>query len=311
MAMIFLVSASQAVQYQQKVGPWSLDFESSNNFSSSIAEGTGHRIMAFEDKLNNSSVVFTLFSFDKPRDDTYMRILFGLYAKANQLESQTNNSIVIEGTEGIQAYGYSKKNNAIWHGATWPYKPYTNSTTKANSTDDLIILESINLNQAQFQEIADSLHLSKGYYFVMGPWKVQFNSSQKLFPKIKGDDMINLLDADDHLVAWFGLLSYDTPTKTDKVFLDKVLDTQIQALSVTSPVKKSIIMDDTEGRMAEGYSSAYSRKWHGIIYPVGAKYDAFIGDNSTKYFVIFSSLQDTDQFQEVMDSAHVTNSQAQ
>ena len=49
MAMIFLISVSQAVQYHQKVGPWSLEFDSSNNFSGSVAEGTGHRIMAFED----------------------------------------------------------------------------------------------------------------------------------------------------------------------------------------------------------------------------------------------------------------------
>jgi hypothetical protein len=66
-------------------------------------------------------------------------------------------------------------------------------------------------------------------------------------------------------------------------------------------------MDGTYGRMAEGYSSAYSRKWQCMIYPVGAKYDAFIGANSTKYFVIFNSMREPDQFKEVMESAHVIN----
>jgi hypothetical protein len=311
-AIIFLVSAAQATQYQQKVGPWIVEFESPNNFSSSMAEGTGHWVIAFEDKSKNSSVVFTLFSFEKPKAfDMYMRILFGLYAKSNQLESQTNDSIVIDGTLGIQAYGHSKKYNAIWHGAAWPYKPYINSTTKANSTDDLIILESTNLDQAQFQGITDSLHISKGYFFVVGPWKVEFNLSQKVFPKIKGNEAIKLFDANDHLIAMVQLLSYGSPAKTDKVFLDTVLDTQVQAFSVTSPVKKSVVMDETNGRMAEGYSSSESHKWQCVIYPVGAKYDSFIGANSTKHFVIFNSFQEPDQFQEIMGSAHVTNSEAQ
>lgn len=310
-ALIFLISAAQAMQYKQMVGPWRVDFKSSNNFSSSIAEGTGHWVIAFEDKLKNSSVAFTLFSFEKPRDDAYMRILFGLYAKSNQLESQTNDSIVIDGTEGIQAYGYSKKYNAVWHGAAWPYKPYINSTTKANSTDDLIILESTNLNLAQFQEITESLNLSKGYFFVVGPWKVEFNLSKKVFPKITGNQAIKLFDVSDHLVAMIQLLSYGSPAKTDKVFLDQVLDTQVQAFSVTSPVKKSVVMDRTNGRMAEGYSSTESRKWQCVIYPVGAKYDAFIGANSTKNFVIFNSFQEPDQFQEILESIHVANSVVQ
>jgi hypothetical protein len=307
-ALLFLISAAQAMQYQQKVGPWKVDFKSSNNFSTRIAQGANNCVIADVDKSNNSSVVLTLFSYEKPKAfDTYIRILFGLYAKSNQLESQTNASIVIDGTEGIQSYGYSKKYGAIWRGAAWPYKPYINSTTKANSTDDLIILESTNLKPSQFQEITDSLHLSKGYFFVVGPWKVEFNLSQKVFPKITDNKAIKLFDASDHEVAWFQLLSYDSPAKTDKVFLDKVLDTQVQTLSVTSPVKKSVIMDRTDARMAEGYSSAYSRTWHCVIYPVGAKYDAFIGANSTKYFVIFNSLQEPDQFKEVMESTHVIN----
>ncbi len=310
-ALVFLFSAAQAMQYQQKVGPWNVEFKSSSNFSNSTAQGSGHWVIAFEDKSKNNSVFFTLFSFEKPKAfDTYMKILFGLYANSNQLESQTNESIVIDGTPGIQAYGYSKKYNAIWHGAAWPYMPYVNSTTNANSTDDLIILESINLNQAQFQEIAESLHLLKGYFFVVGPWKVEFSLSQKAFPKIVGNQAIKLFDASDHLIAMIQLLSYGSPAKTDKVFLDHVLDTQVQAFSVTSPVKKSFVIDKTNGRMAEGYSSSESRKWQCAIYPVGAKYDAFIGANSTKHFVIFNSFQEPGQFQEILRSMHVINSAA-
>jgi hypothetical protein len=309
-AIIFLVSAAQATLYRQKVGPWSMEFESSNNFSSSNAEGNNNWVIVLKDKSENSSVFFTLFSFEKPVDDTYMRILFGLYAQSNQLESQTNGSIVIDGTKGIQAYGHSKKHSAIWRGAAWPYKPYLTLNTKTISTYDLIILESTNLNRAQFQEITDSLHLSKGYYFVVGLWKVEFNLSQKVFPKIKGNEAIKLFDANDHLVAMIQLLSYGSPAKTDKVFLDKVLDTQIQAFSITSPVKKSVVMDRTNGRMAEGYSSSESHRWQCAIYPVGAKYDSFIGANSTKNFVIFNSFQEPGQFQEILRSMHVINSAA-
>ena len=137
--------------------------------------------------------------------------------------------------------------------------------SKANLTYDLIVLKS-NLPSPEFQEIAESLRLSKGYWFDLKPWTVELSSSQRLIAEkklISGSYLLNLYDQEDHLVAWIATYSFRTLEQASNQNLDKMLDNEITIYQVTSPIKKSITIDGTQGRIAEGYSANYGRKWRG------------------------------------------------
>jgi hypothetical protein len=237
-----------------------------------------------------------------------MNALFDAYIKIENITSPTKGPIFIAGAEGVQAEGFSAKSGENWYGAAWPFKPYSDPDSKANFTYDIIILQS-NLPSPESREIVESLRLSKGYRFDLKPWVIEFSCSQKLVPEkeiVSGNYLLNLYDQDDHLIAWIATYSFRTLIQATNQFLDKMLDTEIGNYQVTSPIKRSIVVDGTQSRMAEGYSANYGRKWRGIAYPIGAKYDAFTGTNSSKNFATFDSLQDTDQFQEILDSLHIT-----
>jgi hypothetical protein len=312
--LALLAIATQAEDYQSKAGPWTLVFSSSKNFTIEVSsdEKTDYNLwlVILTEANGKGSASFSLFSYNEPKSvDIYLNALFDAYIKINNVTTPTKGPIFIAGEQGVQAEGFSVKSSSHWHGAAWPYAPYRDPNSGTNNTYDIVILES-NLPDSEFQEMTQSLSLSKGYWFNPRPWIIEFNCSQKLIPKtefLSGGYLLNLYDQEDHLVAWISMYSFGTLAQANNQFLDKMLDTEIANYQVTSPTKKSITVDRTQGRIAEGYSSFYGRKWRGIVYPVGSKYDPFTSTNSTKYFIGFDSLQDTDQFEEIADSIHAIN----
>jgi hypothetical protein len=147
------------------------------------------------------------------------------------------------------------------------------------------------------------------YQLEAGPWVVNFNSSQKLIDKnenVGSAELIELLDENDNRVGWISLYTYDTQMQANR-FLDKLLNISIGILQIDNATRKSVVIDRTEGRMSEGYSPEYNRICREIAYPFRAKYNNFTGTNTTKYFVTFDSLQDTDSFEEIAESFHVIN----
>ncbi len=84
-----------------------------------------------------------------------------------------------------------------------------------------------------------------------------------------------------------------------------MLDSAIGLFKVTSPTKTSAFADGTEARMGEGYSSEFSRKWRGVVWPYGSQFDSFT--NTTKNYITFDSLQEQAEFEEILNSLHVTN----
>lgn len=154
------------------------------------------------------------------------------------------------------------------------------------------------------------------YHETAGPWIVEFDSSQSLTSRNEFEEptesgysywMMYLIDEMGHEVAWFSFRSYSYPQKATSDFLDEWLDRAISVFQVTSPTKKSITIDGSQGRLGEGYSSWYSRTWRGIVYPYESYFDSFTNTNMTKHYVSFNSLLDPDDFQEIVDSLHVTN----
>jgi len=147
-----------------------------------------------------------------------------------------------------------------------------------------------------------------------GPWTVEFNSSQSLKTQIQygePDDsgisywIIQLIDEVGHEVASFTLFSSPILKEATNVFLDGQLDVGIKMLQVDSPTKTSITIDGTQGRMAEGYSSRYSRKWREIAYPYRPFFDSFTNTTMMKGWINFESLQDPTEFEEVVNSLHI------
>lgn len=154
------------------------------------------------------------------------------------------------------------------------------------------------------------------YKKTAGPWIIEMNASAGYNtrnhyepPTQEGYSwwQMYLIDPQKHEVGWFSFRSYSNPQKATEDFMDSMLDWATQIFKVTAPTKTSITVDGTEGRMAEGYSSQFNRKWRGIIYPYRSAFDSFTNSNMTQHFIGFNSLQDPQEFQAIVDSMHVTN----
>jgi len=148
-----------------------------------------------------------------------------------------------------------------------------------------------------------------------GPWTVQFDCSQNLSfqaehnpPQQDGSSIDALYLADDagHQVGWFAFFSYATLMKAGEENFDNILGAYINSFKVTSPVVSSIDVDGTEGRMAEGYSSDFSRKWRGAAWAYNSSLDSFTNTNMTKSYVAFNCLLEQEDFEQIMGSVHVS-----
>ncbi len=154
------------------------------------------------------------------------------------------------------------------------------------------------------------------YKKTAGPWIIEFNATPGMNARNQYEEpteegyswwMMTLIDQAGHEVAWFTFRSYSNPQKASEDFLDQMLDRAIGLFKVTSPTKMSIAVDGTEGRMGEGYSSEFSRKWHGVVWPYRSQFDSFTNTNTTKHYITFDSLQEQGDFEGILNSLHVTN----
>jgi hypothetical protein len=150
----------------------------------------------------------------------------------------------------------------------------------------------------------------------VGPWMIEFNSSERYNTRYEFQEpeqsgysywLLFLIDEAGHEVGWMSFRSYSYPQKASKDFLDEMLDQRLKYFQVTSPTKTSTIVDGTDARMGEGYSSAFSRKWRGAVWAYKPSFDAFTNTNMSKHFINFDSLQDPAEFDQIVNSLHVTN----
>jgi len=154
------------------------------------------------------------------------------------------------------------------------------------------------------------------YKKTAGPWIVEFNGTPGLNFRNQYEEptqegyswwMMTLIDKAGHEVAWFSFRSYSNPQKASEDFLDNMLDRAVNIFKVTSPSKTSTVVDGADGRLGGGYSSEFSRKWRGVVWPYNSEFDSFTNTNVTKHFISFDSLQEQPEFEEIVNSLHVTN----
>jgi hypothetical protein len=157
------------------------------------------------------------------------------------------------------------------------------------------------------------------YLETVGPWTVQFNCSENLSfqkehnpPSEDGSsiDALYMLDGAGHQVGWFAFFSYAMLMKAGEENFDNILNAYLKSFKVTSPVKSSIDVDGTAGRMAEGYASDFSRKWRGAAWAYRPFFDSFTNTNMTRSYVALNCLLEQKDFEEIVGSAHVTYANA-
>lgn len=153
------------------------------------------------------------------------------------------------------------------------------------------------------------------YHESAGPWIVEFNSSQSFSVQKQQVNMeegisgwaVTLVDSAGHEVAGFALYDFKNLMLADDTSLDTIMDGFLKgAWQVPSSIKSSIQIDGTDGRQGEGYSSAYKRTARATAYSYESHYDSFYSQNATKNFVVYGSLQDVTDYNEITNSLHVT-----
>jgi hypothetical protein len=160
-----------------------------------------------------------------------------------------------------------------------------------------------------------SVTQAASYKDSVGPWTVQFNCSQNLSlqsehnpPQSDGSgiDALYLSDDAGHQVGWFAFFSYASLMKAGEDNFDNILNAYINSFKVTSPVKSSLDVDGSQGRMAEGYSSDFSRKWRGAAWAYKPAFDSFTNANMTKSYVALNCLLEQGDWEEIIGSVHVS-----
>ncbi|MDM7935527.1 MAG: hypothetical protein QUS08_09095 [Methanothrix sp.] len=296
-----------------RADPWILVFSTPLNLSADIqrsnaAGGTNLTTIRLSDPSGGTPATFTIFSFPEPyiATDRLLYAMLDAYINGSSVENPTKRAITVDGDRGVLAEGHSSKYGRSWSGASWAFRPYYDRSMKENMTKDVMILE----GTMDADQLLSGLHVTRHYDIPAGPWVVEFNSSQRLeaTAEISGKGwIITLIDGVGHEVAWFFLSSFSNLLSATDDSLDKMLDSFIESYRLTSPIKSSMIVDGTEGRYAEGYSSVEQRQWRMVLYPYRPFFDSFTGTNMSRERIGFSSIQDASGFQEIAESLRVVN----
>ena len=119
--------------------------------------------------------------------------------------------------------------------------------------------------------------------------------------------MVALHDREGHEVGGFVLCDYQNPMTTDNATLDGLIDAFLTgARQIPSSTKSTILIDGTDGHQGEGDSSTYKRTARAAVYPYKSHYDSFFSQNATKNAIVYASLQDLAEYNEIANSLHVT-----
>ena len=174
------------------------------------------------------------------------------------------------------------------------------------------------------QNDTNSNQLEKMLFYnmeLLGPWTVEFNTSEELYAEkmyldagegllgmdIEGFELwgLSFIDSMDHEVAVLMIMDFPRATVMNEVMLDDLIDSVLSEFQVSVPTKTALEIDGTSGRQGVGYSTMYNRDFRAAAYPFKPYYDPFYGQNVSKSLVYYFDLNNEDEFNEVIDSLHV------
>lgn len=112
---------------------------------------------------------------------------------------------------------------------------------------------------------------------ILGPWRVEFNSTEKLSSEefhldsenseylfgisFEGMDLwgMSLIDSMDHEVAFLGIMEMSRAIVTNDEMLDELMDSTLSELEVDTSIKSTMEIGGNKARRAVGFSSMFNR----------------------------------------------------
>ncbi len=165
-AMLLIVTV-QAARYQESAGPWTVVFNSSQNFSVQKQqlneESDSAWMVALHDSEGHEVGGFTLWDYQSliPTDSAILDgFLDAFLTGAWQISSSTKSTISIDGTDGRQGEGYSSTYKRTARIAVYPYKSHYDSFYSQNVTRNLVGYASLQ-DLADYNEITNSLNVTR------------------------------------------------------------------------------------------------------------------------------------------------------
>jgi len=166
--LLVLISIAPATSYQESVGPWTVQFNCTQNLSFQAEhnppqqDGTSIDALYLLDGAGHQVGWFAFFSYAmlmKAGEENFDNIL-NAYINSFKVTSPSKSSIEIDGTAGRMADGYSSDLSRKWRGAAWAYHPSFDSFTNTEMTKSYVALNCL-LEQEDFEEIIRSVRVNK------------------------------------------------------------------------------------------------------------------------------------------------------
>jgi hypothetical protein len=166
--LLALIGAVQATSYQESVGPWTVQFNCTQNLSFQPEhnppqqDGSSIDALYLVDEAGHQLGWFAFFSYAtlmKAGEENFDNIL-NAYINSFKVTSPSKSSIEVDGTEGRMAEGYSSDLSRKWRGAAWAYHPSFDSFTNTEMTKSYVALNCL-LEQEDFEEIIGSVRVNK------------------------------------------------------------------------------------------------------------------------------------------------------
>ena len=158
---------------------------------------------------------------------------------------------------------------------------------------------------------------------LLGPWRVEFNSSEKLSNeefnidmgenegvmgmKIEGMELwgMSLIDSMDHEIGVLSIFDLPRAAMMNDDELDDLIDSTLSGFEVDMSAKTAMDIDGTSGRRGMGFSSPFNRDIQGVAYRYDSNYDSFYNQNVTKSIIYYADLRDANEYNDVIESLQV------
>ncbi len=166
--LLVLISTASAASYQESVGPWTVQFNCTQNLSflsqqnPPQQDGSSTDLLYLADEAGHQVGWFGFLNYAilmKASEENFDNIL-DAFITSLKVTSPSKSSIEVDGTEGRMAEGYSSDLSRKWRGAAWAYRPSFDSFTNTNMTKSYVSINCL-LEQEDFEEIIGSVRINK------------------------------------------------------------------------------------------------------------------------------------------------------
>ena len=187
--------------------------------------------------------------------------------------------------------------------------------SESNETTAMIAKE----DSAYIEPEEELFHTMK----ILGPWRVEFNSTEKLSTeefyldmgdsdtfgglRMEGVELwgMSLIDSMDHDIATLVILETARASITNDETLDELMDSTLSEFKVDTSVKSTMEIDGNRGRRAVGFSTMYNRNIQAFAYSYEPYFDSFYNQNVTKGIIYGIDFRDANEYGDLIDSLHV------